>query len=84
MAEALAKKMFPDQTVEFVSAGTHPAKRVDEGAVVVLKEYGINCDGYPKTFSEMGDVDMIVTINRRRARGTLTTDIVVLNIIIGI
>jgi len=48
MAEALAKKMFPDRTVEFVSAGTHPAKRVDEGAVVVLKEYGINCDGYPK------------------------------------
>jgi len=37
-----------------------------------------------KTFSEIGDVDMIVTINRRRAMGTLTTDLVVLNIIIGI
>ncbi|MCD4691502.1 MAG: low molecular weight phosphatase family protein, partial [Calditrichales bacterium] len=38
IAEALAKKMFPKPDIEFVSAGTHPAKKVDSGTIKILKE----------------------------------------------
>ena len=62
MAEALAKEMFPDRTIEFFSAGTRPSIKVDEGAVKTLEENGIIWEGRPKTLSEIGNMDVIVTM----------------------
>ena len=62
MAEALARKLYPDQGIEFVSAGTHPADDVDRGVIEVLKGEGIVWKGHPKDFSKIGEVDMLVTM----------------------
>lgn len=62
MAEALATEMFPQAGIEFVSAGTHPADAVDVGAIQFLKQDGINWNGKPKLFSEIGKPDILVTM----------------------
>ena len=62
MAEALAKKMFPDRTIEFISAGTHPAKEVDADTIEILKEENIEWKGHPKSFAEIDRPDIIVTM----------------------
>ena len=62
MAEALAKKLYPDQGMEFVSAGTRPDENVNKGVIEVLKGEGIAWKGHPKDFSEIGEVDLIVTM----------------------
>ncbi len=62
IAEALAKKMFPQAGMEFVSAGTNPAESVDTGAIQFLKQDEINWNGKPKFFSEIGNPDILVTM----------------------
>ena len=62
IAEALAKKMFPEQGIEFVSAGTHPAEKVDDGAIEILKEHQIEWKGHPKSFVEIGKPDILITM----------------------
>ena len=62
IAEAMAKKMFPEQGIEFVSAGTHPAGKVDVGAIEILKEEKIHLTGKPKAFTEIGNPDIVVTM----------------------
>lgn len=53
IAEALAKKMFADCGIEFSSAGTHPAQKVDEGAVALLKKTGIQWKRFPVSFADI-------------------------------
>lgn len=60
MAEALAGAMFPEHT--FVSAGTHPADHVDEGAVKVLEKEGILWKGKPKTLDQINQPDLLITM----------------------
>ena len=62
MAEALAKKMFPAHGIEFVSAGTHPATKVDSGAINTLKKQQIEWNGKPKSFTEIGRPDILITM----------------------
>ncbi|MFO7890495.1 MAG: low molecular weight phosphatase family protein [bacterium] len=62
IAEALAKKMFADSDFEFFSAGTHPAKKVDEGTISILKQTGIQWKGFPKTFADIDKPDVVVTM----------------------
>jgi arsenate reductase len=62
MAEALAKKMFSKPDIKFVSAGTHPAEKVDSGAIKILKERQIEWTGKPKSLTEIGIPDIIVTM----------------------
>jgi len=60
IAEALAKIIIPD--IEFMSAGTNPGREVDTVAIKVLKEMGIDWNGYPKNISEIDKPDIIVTM----------------------
>jgi arsenate reductase len=62
IAEALAKKMFSKPDIEFVSAGTHPAKKIDFGAIKILKKRQIEWTGKPKSFTEIGIPDILVTM----------------------
>jgi len=62
IAEALAIKLFPDSDVEFSSAGTHPAKTVDEGVLAMLKHSGIQWNGSPKSFADIDKPDIVVTM----------------------
>jgi len=62
IAEALAINMFSDKSIEFVSAGTNPAQKVDNGAIKILKKYQIKWTGKPKSFKEIGKVDILVTM----------------------
>jgi arsenate reductase len=62
MAEAMAKKMFPNQGIEFVSAGTHPADKVDADTLEILEEQGIKWKGGPKSFEEIGKPDILITM----------------------
>lgn len=62
IAEAFAKKMFSKPDIEFVSAGTHPAEKVDSGAINILKERQIEWTGKPKSFTEIGIPDILVTM----------------------
>ncbi len=62
MAEALANKLNTDPNVEFISAGTLPAKEVNPNALAVLRGEGIVWAGRPKAISEIGDIDQVVTM----------------------
>ena len=62
MAEAIANKLFSGQHIEFVSAGTDPAKIVDQGAIKILKQQGIEWTGKPKSFAEIGKPDILITM----------------------
>lgn len=62
MAEALAEKMFPNRDIEFASAGSHPAKKIDPVVLKILKEEGIEWAGQPKSFGDMGKPDIVVTM----------------------
>ena len=62
IAEAWAGKMWSRSDVEFVSAGTHPAKSVDPLAIEVLREEGISWQGSPKFFHQIGQPDVLVTM----------------------
>ncbi len=62
IAEALAGKMWSRSDVEFVSAGTHPAKSVAPLALEVLQEEGISWQGRPKSFDRIGQSDVLVTM----------------------
>ncbi|MBN2031491.1 low molecular weight phosphatase family protein [bacterium] len=60
MAEALAKNLFPEHV--FVSAGTHPADSMDEGALNMLEEEGIHWEGKPKSLNRINRPDILVSM----------------------
>ena len=62
IGEALAKKLCNRPNLEFVSAGTHPANEVDQKALEVLQKENITWKGKPMNLSEMGQVDIVVTM----------------------
>ena len=62
VAEALAKKLCNRPNLEFVSAGTHPASEVDPKALEVLRKENITWTGKPTNLSEIGQVDVAVTM----------------------
>ncbi len=62
IAEALAIDMFSDSGIDFSSAGTHPAEKVDEGVLTLLKGLGIQWEGYPKSFADIDKPDIVVTM----------------------
>lgn len=62
IAEAIAKMKFGDKGIEFSSAGTHPAAKVDEGAFALLKKFGISRQGAPKSFADIDKPDIVVTM----------------------
>lgn len=64
MAEALARRIFPPG-VNIASAGSEPAKAVNQYAVRAMQEVGIDIAGQrPKTVADVpiGDMDTIVTL----------------------
>ena len=62
MSEALAKTLYKDQDYEFVSFGTHPADRVDPGAVQALQDEGIEWQGENKTLEQIEKPDILITM----------------------
>jgi len=62
LAEALAKKLYADSGIEFSSAGTHPAKKVDKGVLSMLKDMSIQWKEVPKTFADIDKPDVVVTM----------------------
>jgi arsenate reductase len=62
IAEALAKNRFARKGVEFSSAGTHPAEKVDDGALTLLHDLGIEWRGKPKSFADIDKPDIVVTL----------------------
>lgn len=62
IAEAWAGKMWSRSDVEFVSAGTHPARAVAPLAIEVLREEGILWRGSPKSFDRIGQPDVLITM----------------------
>jgi len=63
IAEALARKLSSDRPdVQFTSAGTQPANKVEPKAVKVLREEGISWRGKPKMFSDKEPADVVVTL----------------------
>ena len=62
IAEVLAKKMFPEAGIEFISGGTHSTGAIDDQAIQVLKEEGIHWKGNPRSLREIGKPDVMVTM----------------------
>ena len=62
IAEALAKNNYAREEVEFSSAGTQPAEKVDEGALTLLQKLGIEWSGTPKSFADIDKPDIVVTM----------------------
>ena len=62
IAEAWAGKMWSRSDVEVVSAGTHPSKSVAPLAIEGLREEGIDWRGKPKSFDQIGQPDVLVTM----------------------
>lgn len=62
IAEAMAKKMFSKRGFKFVSAGTHPADKVDADTLEILEEQEIKWKGVPKSFEEIGKPDILITM----------------------
>ncbi|MDS1030387.1 arsenate reductase ArsC [Bacillota bacterium LX-D] len=53
MAEGLAKR-YGNNVLEVYSAGTHPAEEVNQNAIAVLQEIGIDIsDQYPKLLNDI-------------------------------
>ncbi|MFW6122432.1 MAG: arsenate reductase ArsC [Petrotogales bacterium] len=63
MAEGFAKE-FGSDVLEVYSAGTHPAGRVNQNAVEVMKEKGIDiCGQYPKLLEDIPkNLDILITM----------------------
>ncbi len=61
MAEGFAKKYGGD-VLQVYSAGTHPAEKVNENAVKVMKEAGIDISSqYPKMLDEIPfELDILI------------------------
>lgn len=63
IAEALARRLSSDRpNVQFASAGTQPANKVEPKAIEVLGEEGISWRGKPKMFSDKEPADVVVTL----------------------
>ncbi len=62
MAEALAQKLCPMPNLQFTSAGTKPASKMEPKVVQVLKEEGISWHSKPKMFSAKEPADVVVTM----------------------
>ena len=58
----MAKKLYKNPNLEFVSAGTHSANEVDSGALEILKDEGIIWHGKPKIISDSESIDIVVTM----------------------
>ena len=63
MAEGFAKK-YGSNIFDVYSAGTHPATKVSENAVLVMKEKDIDIIGqYPKSIKEIPEkLDIVITM----------------------
>jgi arsenate reductase len=63
MAEGFAR-FYGSSLLEVYSAGTHPTKRVDPGAIASMEEKGIDISGqYPKTLEEIpAKPDILITM----------------------
>jgi arsenate reductase (thioredoxin) len=61
IAEGWAKYLGSD-VLEVYSAGTHPAEKVNESAIEVMKEVGIDISSqYPKTLDDIPfDMDILI------------------------
>ena len=62
MAEALAKKYYPNSGHEFYSFGTHPADQIDGEAIEALKLEGILWAGWNKTINDIDKPDVLITM----------------------
>ncbi|MFH1007889.1 MAG: hypothetical protein V1800_10380 [Candidatus Latescibacterota bacterium] len=62
IAEALAGEMWHGEGIDAVSAGTQCAETVAPLAIQVLEEEGIVWQGKPKTFDQIGQPDVLVTM----------------------
>jgi arsenate reductase len=63
IAEGMAK-YFGSDVLEVYSAGTHPAEKVNENAIEVMKEIGIEIGSQqPKTLDEIPyELDILITM----------------------
>jgi arsenate reductase len=63
MAEGFAR-FYGSSLLEPYSAGTHPAERVDPGAIAAMKEKGIDISGqYPKFLKDIpAEPDILITM----------------------
>jgi arsenate reductase len=63
MAEGFAK-YYGDEILEVYSAGTHPASEVNQNAIEVMKEIGIDISGHkPKLLDDIPcKIDVLITM----------------------
>jgi arsenate reductase len=63
MAEGFARKLG-SEVLEVYSAGTHPAAEINQHAIEVMKEAGIDITKqYPKTLDEIpSELDILITM----------------------